>query len=486
MLFNSTEFLFLFLPVVLLVFFGLARWNPRAALASLTLASLLFYAWWDWRFLPILLISMIFNFLMGKWLTQETAYRRWLLAFVITINLSALFFYKYLDFAIASINASFGTTLPEQQLELPLGISFFTFTQIAYLVDVYFRKAKEPHFVDYALFVTYFPHLIAGPILHHAQMMPQFRNRAIYIPRADAIATGLTFLTIGLIKKVLIADYLAKYATPVFDASTNGSPGFAEAWIGTLAYTLQLYFDFSGYCDMAIGISRLLNIDLPLNFASPYQANNISEFWRRWHMTLSQFLRDYLYIPLGGNRFGGARRYLNLFLTMLLGGLWHGANWTFVIWGALHGAFLVVNHGFTAMREKSGLPALPGPLALAITFIAVVLAWVPFRADSLATTMTIWHAMLGGHGFSLDQASISGIPVAKASRAVMFGLLVVLLAPNSQTLVARLQARLQTSSHTIAHADQIRWLLAGLLAGILFGITVMSLGHVSEFLYFQF
>lgn len=483
MLFNSTEFLFLFLPVTLLLFFSLARWNTRAALGSLTLTSLFFYAWWDWHFLPVLLVSMTFNFLLGKLLQRESAYRGHLLAAAVTLNLSALFLYKYLDFAIVSLNASLGTSLPTQSLALPLGISFFTFTQLAYLVDVYYRKARESRALDYVLFVTYFPHLIAGPILHHAQMMPQFRNPAIYTPRADAIACGLTFLTIGLIKKVLIADYLAGYATPVFDASSSGaSPSFAEAWVGTLAYTLQLYFDFSGYCDMAIGISRLFNIDLPLNFASPYKADSISEFWRRWHMTLSQFLRDYLYIPLGGNRFGRARRYLNLFLTMLLGGLWHGANWTFVIWGALHGAYLIVNHGFTALRERIGLPALPRPLALGITLVAVIMAWVPFRADGLATTWNLWQAMLGLNGF--DTTQISDIPVAKAARAVTAGLLLVLLAPNSQTLVTALQMRLRDITAT--HPARTGWLLPGLLTGALFSITVMSLGRVSEFLYFQF
>lgn len=483
MLFNSTEFLFLFLPLTLLAFFLLARLNTRAALASLTLASLCFYAWWDWHFLPVLMASITFNFIMGRWLQREGEWRGWLLTFAVAINLAALFLYKYLDFALASLNATLGTSMPAQHLALPLGISFFTFTQLAYLVDVYFRKARESRVVDYVLFVTYFPHLIAGPILHHAQMMPQFRSQTIYTPRAEAIAGGLTFLTIGLVKKVLIADYLAKYASPVFSASAGAdSPGFAEAWVGTLAYTLQLYFDFSGYCDMAIGISRLFNIDLPLNFASPYKATSISEFWRRWHMTLSQFLRDYLYIPLGGNRLGRARRYLNLFLTMLLGGLWHGANWTFVIWGALHGSYLIINHGWSALRERLGLPALPAPLALAITLLAVVLAWVPFRADNLSTTLDIWQAMLGLHG--LHGAPISDVPVDKAFRAIIVGLLVVLLAPNSQTLVTNLQLRLRDIS--AMHPPRIGWLLPGLLIGALFSFTVMSLGHVSEFLYFQF
>lgn len=483
MLFNSTEFLFLFLPCTLLVFFGLARWSTRAALSSLMLASLFFYAWWEWRFLPVLLISVIFNFSVGRQLAKDSPYKKALLTFAVSANLCALFFYKYIDFVISNFNVAFGTDLGLTQVELPLGISFFTFTQIAFLVDTYRNKASEPNPVNYALFVNYFPHLIAGPILHHAQMMPQFRNASIFTPRAENFVIGLAFLTIGLVKKVLIADYIAKYATPVFNAGAEGQTlGFYEAWVGALAYSLQLYFDFSGYCDMAIGISRMFNIDLPLNFASPYQSINIIEFWRRWHMTLSQFLRDYLYIPLGGNRNGKGRRYFNLFMTMLLGGLWHGANWTFVVWGALHGSYLIINHGFHALREKFGLPSIPKPLAIMVTLVAVVFAWVPFRADSMTTALAMWQAMLTLPEANAAIVSASDIHVVKAARIVLLWMLVVLLAPNSQTLVARLQQHLASHHRMLP----LGWVLPGMAAGALFAITVMSLGHVSEFLYFQF
>lgn len=482
MLFNSSEFLFAFLPITLLLFFGLARWRVSAALIWLTLASVAFYTWWDWRFLPVLVVSIACNYGFGRWLDHARTQRGRILALAVTLNLGALFLYKYLDFAITTLNLALALQWPLQHLELPLGISFFTFTQLAYLVDAYYRKAHESRPVNYILFVTYFPHLIAGPILHHAQMMPQFRQAAIFQPQWNNIATGLTFLAIGLVKKVLIADYLAQYATPVFDASSEAGaiPSTGEAWVGTLAYTLQLYFDFSGYCDMAIGISRLFNIDLPLNFASPYQATSISEFWRRWHMTLSQFLRDYLYIPLGGNRFGQFRRYLNLFLTMLLGGLWHGANWTFVIWGALHGAYLIINHGFSAWRERLGLPPLPCWLALPLTLIVVVFAWVPFRADGLATTWSIWQSLLGIQGLGAEQ--LTDFRLDKAARTIAVGLIIVVLLPNSQTLVTRLGDRL-TGAQRMSSA-KLRWL--GLLVGIVFSITVMSLCRVSEFLYFQF
>ncbi len=485
MLFNSNGFLFVFLPLVLLIFFSVAKWSSRASLACLTLASLFFYTWWDWHFLPILLVSIGFNFLMGKWLALSTNKRSLVLSFAVATNLSALFFYKYLDFAILSLNSVLHLSWEPQALALPLGISFFTFTQIAYLVDVHRHKAREPGIVDYTLFVTYFPHLIAGPILHHAQMMPQFRNAEIFRPQANSIVLGLSFLTIGLIKKVLIADNLAPFATPVFSAaSSSASLSTAEAWVGTAAYTLQLYFDFSGYCDMAIGISRMFNIDLPLNFASPYRAASISEFWRRWHMTLSQFLRDYLYIALGGNRHGQVRRYTNLLATMLLGGLWHGANWTFVLWGALHGSYLVVNHIFTAWRLKRGLPSLPAIIAIPLTLIAVVMAWVPFRADDISTSVYIWQSMLGMSGTLIPLPGLAIVELSHAAYTILAGTLLVLFCPNSQTLMTALSKHLEKQTATSQSSNH--WILYGLLVGILFTITVMSLSRVSEFLYFQF
>lgn len=483
MLFNSVEFLFLFLPCCLLVFFGLARWDTRAALGSLMLASLIFYSWWNWHFLPVLLLSIVFNYSFGRQLSRNIPRKKLLLTIAVAANLGALFFYKYIDFFIRNINSITGAQWGLTGVELPLGISFFTFTQIAFLVDAYRHQAQEKNPVNYTLFVNYFPHLIAGPILHHAQMMPQFRDESIYKPKAENFVLGLTFLTIGLIKKVLIADYIAKYATPVFVAGAAGeSLSFQEAWVGTIAYSLQLYFDFSGYCDMAIGISKMFNINLPLNFASPYRSVNIIEFWRRWHMTLSQFLRDYLYIPLGGNRSGKARRYLNLFITMLLGGLWHGANWTFLVWGALHGIFLIINHGFRTLQEKLDLPAIPRIIAMLITLVAVMFAWVPFRADSMTTALAIWQAMLTLPDAEAIAQAASGIDTSKAIRALLPWLLLATLAPNSQTLVDRLQQRLANPHHHTFPG----WALPGLAVGALFAITVMSLGHVSEFLYFQF
>jgi alginate O-acetyltransferase complex protein AlgI len=324
----------------------------------------------------------------------------------IVANLALLALFKYANFFISSIN-SLGGHIGVLDVVLPLGISFFTFTQIAFLVDVHRGVAREYNFVHYLLFVTWFPHLIAGPVLHHKQMMPQFALPATYRPDATSISLGLTLFSIGLFKKVVLADHLAAFADPVFNATAAGShPMLLAAWAGVLAYALQIYFDFSGYSDMAIGLSRMFNIRLPLNFDSPYKAASIIDFWRRWHMTLSAFLRDYLYYGLGGNRKGPVRRYINLFTTMLLGGLWHGAGWNFVLWGGLHGVYLIINHGWRRLMGHGGVPAsrLAHAASVAITFAAVFFAWVPFRATHWADTIAIWKGMVGLNGVSLPQS----------------------------------------------------------------------------------
>lgn len=487
MLFNSTEFLFVFLPLAFALFFLAARYGAAAAISVLGMASLAFYSYWDISFLPVLLVSIVANFGFSRLISHHRAHGKPILVAALVFNLGMLAVYKYADFFIGTANAVAHADIPLLQLALPLGISFFTFTQIAFLVDTYRGEASEPSFPKYLLFVTYFPHLIAGPILHHKQMMPQFGNAGALQIRADSIAVGLTLLTIGLFKKVVIADRFAEFASPVFAAGASGAPvGFAEAWTGALAYTLQLYFDFSAYSDMAIGLSRLFNIDLPVNFNSPYKSRNIIEFWRRWHISLSSFLRDYLYIPLGGNRFGKVRRYINLFLTMLLGGLWHGANWTFVVWGAIHGLLLIVNHAFAAVQERIAWLRMPHWLAVLLTFIAVVLAWVPFRAESFDTTLHLWQAM-----FTLPSgewsASASGIPVERAGRGVLFGLLLVWLLPNSQEFVSRFWRN--STDRTEYSVPRFSWaptVLYGVVLGAVFAWVVMNFGHVSEFLYFQF
>jgi D-alanyl-lipoteichoic acid acyltransferase DltB (MBOAT superfamily) len=354
---------------------------------------------------------------------------------------------------------------------LPLGISFFTFTQIAYLVDVHRGRAREPSLLNYALFVSFFPHLLAGPILHHSEMMPQFASPTNKRPQPSHIAAGLFLLAIGLVKKVCIADPLAPVVAAGFDHPESLSA--LAAWLAVLAYTLEIYFDFSGYTDMALGAARMFNIRMPVNFDSPYHSLDIREFWRRWHMTLSRFLREYLYIPLGGNRHGTLRTAVNVLVTFLLGGLWHGAAWTFVAWGAMHGTGLVCQRAW----ERSGL-RLPRPLAWALTFLFVMVAWVFFRAGSLASAGAMLAAMMGAHSATepwreaLRQAfapdAQSSLTLSAA--ALVVGLAVIPLRRNSNVLVENFRPSWSRG--------------AAVTVGIVW--SVLQLGKVTPFLYFNF
>lgn len=529
MLFNSYGFIFLFLPIAFSGMFLLARYSHRFAALWLGLASLVFYAAWDYRFVSLLLASIAFNYGAGYWIgvrrTADTGRQaKYSLVAAIAVNLILLSYFKYTNFFIDSANALLGARIPTLDIVLPLGISFFTFTQIAFLVDAYRGIAREYSFVHYLLFVTYFPHLIAGPVLHHKQMMPQLAHAATYRINMEHVAVGLTIFVLGLSKKVLIADNLADYATRVFNAASDGHTlMLLEAWVGALAYTLQLYFDFSGYSDMAIGLSLMLNVRLPLNFDSPYKATSIIDFWRRWHMTLSAFLRDYLYIPLGGSRKGPFRRYFNLMATMLLGGLWHGAGWTFVIWGGLHGLYLTINHGWRELKARFGWGdggRLARLAAGALTFLAVVVAWVFFRADSFSTAQSILHGMAGMNGVSLPPSLESRLapmladipqlavtfkgtlPVTSLNEAIAFariavGLALVWLLPNVRQIMRNYKPTWEdaTGKPTPAPLPQCR-LASGIIwrpsrttaiaLSALFLWNADSLSKVSEFLYFQF
>src|SRR5258705_1662292 len=348
MLFNSYAFLFVFLPVTLAGYFLLGK-RARWAAHWLAVASMVFYAYWDLYALLLLLGSVAANYaLSGGLIDQAVPKKRKhrILILAIALNLFVLGLFKYANFAATNLNhltLKFGWgEVPILNIVCTLGISFFTFTQFAYLVDCYEGKVRSRNFLNSLLFVTYFPHLIAGPVLHHQQLMPQFERQQTYRPNFTNLADGILLFACGLIKKTLLADPFGVYADAIFGAAAKPDPLTSyEAWAGALAYTLQIYFDFSGYSDMALGISKLFNVNIPINFYSPYKATSIIEFCRRWHISLSDFLPDYLYIPLGGNRNASARRYLNLMATMLLGGLWHGASWNFVVWGGLHGLYLL-------------------------------------------------------------------------------------------------------------------------------------------------
>lgn len=415
MIFSSPKFILLFLPIAFMGYFGLNRLRlVLAGKAWLVLVSLFFYAYWNIAYLPILVGSILFNFAVGTRLSSALERdSTWLpprvvLGVGIAANLALLGYFKYANFLTDNINAAFhlGIVLPE--ILLPLGISFFTFTQIAYLVDSYRGEAKEYDFLNYVLFVTFFPHLIAGPILHHREMMSQFRSRWVLAVRYRHIALGLFIFSIGLFKKVVIADTFAIWANAGFDG--DAPLDFFGAWAASLSYTFQLYFDFSGYCDMAIGAALLFNIWLPINFNSPYQALDIQDFWRRWHITLSRYLRDYLYIPLGGNRCSTPRVYLNLMATFILGGLWHGASWMFVLWGAFHGLALVAHRAWSGLGLR-----LPKALAWLLTFGFINVTWVFFRADSMDSALRVLRGMA-------DIGSISAFSVMDVpTRSLVWG-----------------------------------------------------------------
>ncbi|HEY9614542.1 MBOAT family protein [Allocoleopsis sp.] len=505
MLFNSWQFIFLFLPLTVFIFFQIGRLGrPKLAMIWLIAASLFFYSWWNPAYLSLLIGSILFNYILGYTLSQPGAIplsKKWIMAVAIGVNLAIIGYFKYANFFISSANNILDTNFNLHNIILPLGISFFTFEQITYLVDIYRGKAQDYGFLNYCLFVTFFPRLIAGPIIRYGQVMPQFANPSIYRFSLEDLAVGMTLFWIGLSKKVLLADSISLYVTPVFNAAADGVPfTFSEAWTGALAYSFQLYFDFSGYSDMAIGVARMFRIKLPLNFDSPYKAENIIEFWRRWHITLSNFLRDYLYIPLGGNRKGKFRRYINLMITMLLGGLWHGAGWTFVLWGGLHGAYLCINHLWHDFRQSLGHNLNKSHwwsrgLSCLLTFFAVIVAWVLFRAENISAAIIMIKTMFGANGFSL---SPSPIPIVLLGRKLLLGFgLLVWLMPNTQQWLMRYKPAL---TEPIAETpfswgkslwQKLQWRPSKTL-GLILGILVFMIlktflvAPESEFLYFNF
>ena len=483
MVFSSFNFLFVFLPITLAGFYLLGRKDEHWAASWLLLASLAFYVSWNLAYLPILAVSIVGNYLAYRQILRAVeAHKRAWLILAVTGNLLLLGYFKYANFFIQSVNDLTGAGIHPLDVLLPIGISFFSFTQIAFLVDARQGKAQEVSLWRYALFASYFPYIVAGPVLNHRDMLPQFADRANYAVTANNLAVGLTLFTFGLAKKLLIADNLV----PVVDVAFAGdNPSLLAAWVGMLAYSFQLYFDFSGYSDMAIGVSRMLGFQIPFNFDSPYKAVNVSEFWTRWHISLSRFLRNYLYIPLGGNRHGQFNRYRNLMLTMLLGGLWHGSNWTFVIWGGLHGLYLCLQHGWQTWRGE-GRPAPTRTLRVlsqVLTFLAVLVAWVFFRAPDLPAALEVLRGLVGLNGLAPADA-IGGWELSM----VGIGAFIAFLMPNTNQIFMYFENRFPDAQAAFSLV-RLRWrptLGWALVTGVVLVIGILNLDRTADFIYAQF
>jgi alginate O-acetyltransferase complex protein AlgI len=494
MLFNSHPFIFLFLPIALVVYFVLNK--KRLTIAGkvwLALASVVFYAYWNWKFVALLFASICVNYAVGAALLRMhsgSGVKKTVLASGIVFDVLVLGYFKYANFFIASFNSLLSAHIGALVLILPLGISFFTFTQITFLVDSYEGKAAEYSFLNYVLFVTFFPHLIAGPIIHHKEMMPQFDRLRNKVLNSENLSRGAFQFSIGLAKKIIVADTFGVWVVNGF--SGVGTLNFAEAWVASLAYALQIYFDFSGYTDMALGLSRMFNIRLPMNFNSPYKALNIEDFWKRWHMTLTRLMREYVYIPLGGNRKGKFRTNLNILLTFVIGGFWHGAAWTFVVWGFLHGVANVLHRFWKGANYR-----LSRPLAWLATFSFVCVSGVVIRAKTLTDAVGVLKGMAGLNGLVLPkpfqgplsflkshgiqfsggymnkvlgtQTGITHVPGFVVVMIIVF-VLICVLASNSDELTERF----------VPNA------MALTVAVVLFVVSILSMSHVSSFLYFNF
>ena len=486
MLFNSYEFIIIFLPFTFFIYFYLNKKRLlKASKIFLVISSLFFYSWWNIIYLPLILLSMLFNYGVGTVLTRNTdllVSKKVFLWLGIVVNISLLGYFKYFDFFISNINLLFDSSLLKLDLALPLAISFFTFQQIAYLVDSYREETKEYDLLNYLVFVSFFPQLIAGPIVHHKEMMPQFSYMKNKLINYRNVTLGLFIFSIGLFKKVVIADTFSTWATHGFDISETLN--FFEAWATSLSYTFQIYFDFSGYTDMAIGIALLFNIRLPINFNSPYKASNIQMFWRRWHITLSNFLRDYIYIPLGGNKGANFSIYNNLMITFLIGGIWHGAGWTFLFWGFLHGMALVLFNIWRKVKIE-----LFTWIAWLITFMFINITWVFFRAEEWVDAIKVLSGMFGftsivfpiqlesklkyltefgiifKDGFLLHMGGGSDTILALG-----LGLIFILLFKNSNELLKNFKLNYFNLTFLV----------------ITFSIAFLAITRESEFLYFNF
>jgi alginate O-acetyltransferase complex protein AlgI len=506
MLFNSYIFIFVFLPATWLIYSALRQRSRELALASLVGASIIYYGWWDVRYVWLIISSVTVNYALGRAISglvlREKGVSASFAVFLgVAFNLGLLGYYKYAGFFVETVNDVAGVDWAVPNIVLPIGISFFTFQQIAFLVDARRLLTKEYSFLHYLLFVAFFPQLIAGPIVHHKELVPQFM-RGPTRPDARLLAVGITMFVIGLFKKTVLADTYGATCRPIFDGPTEAL-AFHQAWLGTLSYSLQIYFDFSGYCDMALGLACMFGVRLPANFDSPYKSRSIIEFWRRWHITLSRFLRDYVYIPLGGNRHGEPRRYFNIFATMTLGGIWHGAGWTFLVWGLFHSVMICLDHLWQDVRQRIGRKRKrpwyqPDFVSVGVVFILVSMAWVVFRSPDVATAGQIYCHLLGMEGVVLPDSLQKYCPEIIANFArfsgrdndtewlwVIVGLSIVWFFPNSQQIVrgASLYAPIDGYSPRLSWQPSIAW---GLVTIALFLTALLNMSSLSEFLYYQF
>ena len=514
MLFSSWQFIFVFLPIAVAGFFAIPTKRQTARKWWLIAASLFFYGWWKVEYIPLLLFSIGFNYSIAKGINRWRGRPAARLAVMtgVAVNLLLLGYYKYTNFIFDAFGRASGHTFERLDIILPLAISFFTFTQIGYLVDVWRDQRLHYRPLDYTVFVVFFPHLIAGPIVRHWEIIPQFADRGLKANRAD-MGAGIAMFLLGLYKKVLLADPASRFADTVYGALEAGTMiTWFDAWLGTIAYAVQIYFDFSGYSDMAIGLARMFGMKFPCNFDSPYKADSIIEFWRRWHITLQRFLREYLYFPLGGNRCSRARHVLNILITMVVSGLWHGAGWTFLVWGALHGVYLVVAHLWRKFREARGWRLTHWSYrgaCVVLTFIAVVYAWVFFRAKTLPQACRVVATMAGAHGFMIPDAVNDpkrqpgpvlekvGFRFTEQNLAPGFYkpgmrwmaalLLIVFLMPNTQQLLRDTAPTLEP----VTRPSRLRFkfnAVTGLILGALLFAVICTyfVARQSPFIYFNF
>ena len=506
MLFHESIFIFLFLPIVVLIYLLLKKINLiKSSIIFLSLLSVFFYGYWEIKYIPLLITSIIFNFFVGSYLAQNLKKSSFFLCVAIIINLSILIFYKYSPMIIDNYNFLLIEKISMDYPELPLGISFFTFLQIAYIVDCSKGKVTNATFPSYFLFVSFFPHLIAGPLVHHKDLIPQFTKKLSNT--LENLSVGTIIFGFGLFKKLVLSEQVSGWSDDMFNSVENGiMPSLIYAWVGVLSFTLLIYFDFSAYSDMAIGLSKMIGIRLPENFNSPYKSTNIIDFWRRWHITLSYFLRNYLYFPLGGNRKGFYRKYQNILTVMIIAGLWHGADWTFVLWGGIHGFLLLINHFWQEIKFFK----INKTISLWLTFLSVLLAWVPFRSGSIETTLNIYKGMFGGFGLTFPAhyqgflnenlnrilldigvqfSSIHGFGGRMQIFILLLLLLFVMKFPNTQQIFADYKPTLSASADKIS--SLFKWkprffetVFFGLIGTYLLLLVIQ--GKSGEFIYFQF